>query len=56
MLKWNSHTSIKAVNATGNWRFFQFKKVILENVYKEIRRLNPRKAAQITDIQISIKR
>lgn len=46
--------SDKAINANGNRRHFQFNNVNEEEVYKEIGILNPRKAAQSTDIPFKI--
>ena len=54
MSKYNIRPSYKAIIANGKRRFFQFKNVSVEEVYKEIGRLNPRKAAQSTDIPFKI--
>lgn len=47
ILNYNNHCSIKIINATRNRPF-----IIVEDAFKEIRRLNPGKPAQSTKILI----
>ena len=48
----NNHCSIKTINATGNRHFIHYNNVTVEDVFQEIRRLNPGKPAQSTKISI----
>ena len=48
----NNHCNIKTINATGNRPFIHYNNVTVEDVFKEIRRLNPGKPAQNTKISI----
>ena len=55
ILKYKNHSSIMAIkNARRNGLGFYFGEVSVGDICKELRRLNPRKAAQNTDIPIKI--
>ena len=54
MLKYKNHPSIVAIRNTNNNSHFHFNEVSVEEVYKEIRKLSPRKSAQSTDIPIRV--
>ena len=55
ILKYKNHPSIIAIkNARRNGLGFYFSGVIVDDICKELKRLNPRKAAQNTDIPIKI--
>ena len=55
ILKYKSHPSIIAIkNARRNQLGFYFSEVTVDDIWKELKRLNPRKAAQNTDIPIKI--
>ena len=50
ILKYKNQPSIVATRNANNNSHFHFNEVSFENVYKEIRKLSPRKSAQSTDI------
>ena len=55
ILKYKNHPSIIAIkNARRNGLGFYFGEVSVDDICKELKRLNPRKAAQNTDIPIKI--
>ena len=54
ILKHENHPSIVAIRNANNNSHFHFNEVSVEEVYKEIRKLSPRKSAQSTDIPIRV--
>ena len=54
ILKYKNHPSIVAIRNANNNSHFHFNEVSVEEVYKEIRKLSPRKSAQSTDIPIRV--
>ena len=52
--KYKNHPSIVATRNANNNCHFHFNEVSVEEVYKEIRKLIPRKSAQSTDIPIRV--
>ena len=53
-LKYKNHPSIVAIRNANNNCHFHFNEISVEEVYKEIRKLNPRKSAQGTDTPIRV--
>ena len=54
ILKYKNHPSIVAIRNANDNSHFHFNEVSVEEVYKEIRKLIPRKSAQSTDIPIRV--
>ena len=54
ILKYKNHPSIVAIRNANNNSHFHFNEVSVEEVYKELRKLGPRKSAQSTDIPIRV--
>ena len=53
-VKYKNHPSIVAIRNANNNSHFHFNEVSVEEVYKKIRKLIPRKSAQSTDIPIRV--
>ena len=53
-LKYRRHSSVIAVGDLNNRSSFWFSLVIFEKVLKELRKLNPRKAAQSSDVPVRV--
>ena len=53
-MKYKNHPSIVAIRNANNNSHFHFNEVSVEEVYKKIRKLIPRKSAQSTDIPIRV--
>ena len=54
IIKYKNHPSIIAIKSARNGPGFYFCGVSVNDVFKEIKRLKPRKATQITDIPVKI--
>ena len=53
-LKYRKHSSVIVVGDLNNRSSFWFSLVIFEKVLKELRKLNPRKAAQSSDVPVRV--
>ena len=54
ILKYKNHLSIVAIGNTNYNSHFHFNEVSVEDIYKEIRKLSPRKSVQNTDIPMRV--
>ena len=54
VLKYKNHPSIVAIRNANNNPHFHFSEVSVEEDYKEIRKLSPRKSAQSIDISVRV--
>ena len=54
ILRYKNHPSIVAIRNENNNSHFHLNEVSVEEVYKEIRKLGPRKSVQSTDIPIRV--
>ena len=56
VLKYDKHPSVTAIGNLSIRSHFEFSFFSVDEVLKEIKKLNPRKAAQTTDVPVKIAR